>query len=298
MLEQNVEVKKKKIAEDEIISDEIKVKLETFSCDCDCKNNFSSETLFVVCKTFFLMTEEARHSLVQFQLSANFCSHNSDKDANTNPVKKSRTSYSYYLQGKEICQSAYMAFHCVGAKMLRNIQASIRDGVVIPLDSKRGLANFSHGHYRSFLAKIFIHNFSLLHGQYNPTGRGAHGNNAAIYLPPHLSKKVVYETYYLSAAKECEYFHDPLKEKGFFDLWNKFFPFVHVKKSVTDFCEICWGFDQATNAEEKELHIKESNEERKHYLSNIQTCQQNALVYSHISFDFAEKVCYFFFLNC
>lgn len=282
-------------------------------CEFECNKTIPRGLLITFRNEFLELTKSEQSLVIIGQLAAhrqdislseiyNSCfEQNRSRKRKRKP--KSRVDTNYYFRGVTICRKMYFYIHDLGEKRYKNLVKHFDSAGLT--DKVHGLFGKAKNRTNVISADItekvvaFIRNYTEHHGIPLP-GRLPNFKDFRITkLPSNITKAFLYRLYVEANENERT-----VGRSSFYDIWQKFCPFITTMKPASDLCDVCqeqsmsFGKTKFSSAEEIEQklnefqkHIKYSKMQREYY----QDCCKNAATMDStlvLSFDYAQTVNY------
>ena len=277
-------------------------------CSFECYNQFSDDEVFHV----RLQMQELEKPLRDFYLLGKLqvlgkggdvpISHSRQASSS----KRQRVTYQYAYDHRTICKAAFCFLHCIGEKVLKNLQKHLKDNGIVPREhGNRGHLPsnaFSFETVRNIID--FIVNYATVFGLPQPAARRGRASVAPVYLPASEGYNTVHHKY-IEACNASE--KQAAKYHAFRQIWLQCVPHIQFMTPRTDVCHHCEEYrvliSKATSEDDKlrftrefQAHVNAAQKERQYYLDSMKMAEESvansdgAPLYCHYTFDFAQML--------
>lgn len=277
-------------------------------CQCpeNCYSKFTEDEAYSIRLQMLELQKFERDMLVlgKLQVMANTSSVVHARQVSK--AKRRRVTYQYAYDGRFVCKAAFCFLHCIGEKVLRNLQRHLKENGVTPRhhgNSGRLPSNaFSYETARHIVD--FITNYATVHGLPQPAAQSGRAGAAPIYLPASEGYNIVHQKYIEACSADRL---QPAKYHAFRCMWLQCVPHIKFMTPRTDVCHYCENFraqlmrvvvesEKIQLSQDFQKHVKEAQMEREYYLaciSRAETCSTtdgSIPQYGHYTFDFAQQL--------
>ena len=291
-------------------SDEIKCVQEEVKkgcgCSSDCYSLFTEDEIYSIRLEMAELEKPLKDMFLLGKLQVAANSTDSVSHARkTSKTKRSRVTFAYAYDNRNVCKSAFCFLHCIGTKALKNLQSHLKEHGPIPRahgNLKRLPPNsFTYETVRNIVT--FIIHFAELYGLPQPAAHRGRAATAPIYLAASEGYNTVHKKYVEACADGGL---NAAKYHAFRNIWLKCVPHIRFMTPRTDVCYRCENFrveimraiteeDKTRLVKEFQAHVEEAQSERRFYLSSIQKAETTDITegrphYSHYTFDFAQQL--------
>ena len=242
---------------------------------CGCKKGAGSQP----CSSLFIpdhvlsvrascseLTRSELDMVVMGQLMAGM-----DNDTTTNTLSRNvakdrqRASYSFYHQGKPICEKMFRFLHNIGETRCKNLKKSLRSN---------GLSTRCHGnlkrspaHALSLSSTEFVVRFVLNYAEQNalllPGRVPGYSRSDIKLLPSSVSKRGIWKVYQAAAISDSSV--STVGYSTFTRLWRSLLPSIVIMRPMTD---LCWQCQKASTAIQRSANL--SDEEKSEAVRSAQ----------------------------
>ena len=148
-----------------------------------------------------------------------------------------RSHTRYYVHGLPVCKKTFAFVHTVGKRRVEALCTAVdNDGVVARI---HGSCNRPRHNELPFteVSRVcdYIRNIATTHGLPLP-GRLPNQEEKVILLPSDMPKSSVYRSYKTACSAIPA---TPVGRSTFYDLWNRFLPYIGTMKPSSDLCFEC-----------------------------------------------------------
>ena len=213
-------------------------------------------------------------------------------------------TYQYTYDHRVLCKEAFCFLHCIGEKILKNLQKHLKDN---------GITEREHGNKgrlppNAFTFETvryivdFILNYARVFGLPQPAARRGRASAAPVYLSASEGYNTVHQKYVeacVASGKRAAKYH------SFRSIWLQCVPHIRFMTPRTDVCHYCEDYrvliskavsevDKIKLTQEFKAHVEVAQKERQHYLDSMKKAEENICdgppSYCHYTFDFAQML--------
>lgn len=278
-------------------------------CSFDCYSQFTEEEVFLN----RLQMQELEKPLRDIYLLGKLQVLGKGSDASvshsrkTSSSKRQRITYQYAYDHRVVCKPAFCFLHCIGEKVLKNLQKHLKENGITPREHGNVGRQPRNAFSFETVQKIvdFITNYATVFGLPQPAARRGRAAAAPIYLPASEGYSIVHSKYVeacvVSGMQAAKY-------HSFRQIWLQCVPHIQFMTPRTDVCHYCENYrvliskaisedDKLRLTQEFKEHVDEAQKERQYYLESMKmgegsvaNASNNPPPYCHYTFDFAQML--------